>query len=147
LPKAAAADNSDKTHPFRRARTLRYSQTLSEYRLWQQLRRKQIRGLRFRRQHPIGPYFADFICIALRLIIEVDGVTHLDAAQIDHDIARTQWLRREGYDVLRFWNLDVLTNMDHVIERIDREVQARLRAKTPPPAPLEGAERSEGGGA
>jgi very-short-patch-repair endonuclease len=121
-----AGEERHAAHPFKRAREFRRSQTLSEYKLWQCLRRGQLRGLRFRRQHPIGPYFADFICLPIRLVIEVDGATHLDAAQIDHDVARSRWLAAEGYRVIRFWNLDVLTNMDRVIERIDIEVQERM---------------------
>jgi very-short-patch-repair endonuclease len=128
--------------PQRFARKLRHSQTLSEIRLWQALRRNQIVGAHFRRQHAIGPYVADFACLRLKLLIEVDGPSHLTVDQIAHDVRRTKYLRHEGYQVLRFWNLDILTNLDRVIERISTEVKRRI----PPPTALEGAERSEGGG-
>jgi adenine-specific DNA-methyltransferase len=93
------------------------------------LRRKQIHGVRFRRQYPLGPYFADFVCFAARVIVEVDGSSHLDAAQIVHDRIRTQWLDRHGFKVIRFWNLDVLTNIDPVMERINREVAIGLQLR------------------
>src|SRR5205809_815526 len=88
----APADNAEdgKPPPFKRSRRLRSSETASERKLWQALRRKQIRGVRFRRQHPIGSYFADFICIRVKLVIEVDGLTHITPEQIAHDERRTQ---------------------------------------------------------
>ena len=110
----------------KRARRLRRNETLSERKLWQALRRKQVLDVRFRRQHPIGPYFADFVCLRAKLVIEVDGPSHLDAAQLAYDEGRTRWLEREGYRILRLWNLDVLTNLDRVVERIAMEVEVRL---------------------
>ncbi len=115
--------------PIRFARKMRQAPTASEWKLWQAIRRNQIEGAHFRRQHPIGPYVADFACLTLKLIIEVDGTSHLTAEQIEKDIRRTQFLNREGFKVIRFWNLDVLTNLGRVIERIDTEV----RASIPPP--------------
>jgi very-short-patch-repair endonuclease len=112
--------------PFKHARSLRRAATPSEYKLWQALRRKQIDGVRFRRQHPIGPYFADFACLRAKLVVEIDGLTHVTPAEIAYDNARTRRLAQDGYKVIRFWNLDVLTNIEFVLTRIEAEVQQRL---------------------
>jgi len=98
------------------ARKLRNNPTEVEQRLWSRLRRKQIESHRFRRQAPLGPYVADFVCFAARLIVEVDGGQHAD--QVARDTERTMWLEAQGYRVLRFWNNDVLRNTDGVIEAI-----------------------------
>jgi very-short-patch-repair endonuclease len=113
-----------------RARELRKESTGPEKKLWETLRRKRVDGLRFRRQYPIGPYFADFVCLPARLIVEVDGGQHADNdEQIRHDKARTAWLESQNFRVLRFWNLDVMDNLEGVIDRIADAV------RTPPPAP------------
>ena len=83
-----------------------------ERRLWLYLRRKQVDGFHFRKQCPIGPYVADFACLRVKLIIEVDGSQHADSA---HDAARDAWFTTHGYRTLRFWNNDVLQSMDGVI--------------------------------
>ena len=88
--------------------------TDAERLLWSRLRRRQIHGLRFRRQHPIGPYIADFACTQRRLVIELDGGQHVQAK--DKDAARTRWLAQREYRVLRFWNNDVLTRIDAVVQ-------------------------------
>jgi len=98
------------------ARDLRQQMTDAERRLWYLLRRKQLEGLRFRRQAPVGKYIADFVCFRERLIVEVDGGSHVDAQAYDE--ARTAWLESEGFRVLRFWNNDVLGNQEGVLERI-----------------------------
>jgi very-short-patch-repair endonuclease len=90
--------------------------TPAEKALWQALRRKQLDGLRFRRQVALGPYILDFICSEKRLIIEVDGDIHDD--QIDYDAARTEHLEQYGYLVLRFRNDEVLHRLETVLERI-----------------------------
>jgi very-short-patch-repair endonuclease len=95
------------------ARRLRQTPTDAENRLWLHLRRKQLRGLRFRRQHPIGRYVVDFFCPEAKLIIEVDGGQH--AAREAADDIRTSWLEARGYRVLRFWNNDVLANTEGVL--------------------------------
>jgi adenine-specific DNA-methyltransferase len=95
------------------------------------LRSKRIRGLRFRRQFSVGPYFADFVCLRVRLVIEVDGSQHHEPEQKRHDAIRTAWLRRQGFDVLRFDNGDVLDNADGVVSQIDRVVVERLKAIPP----------------
>ena len=104
------------------ARDLRRDMTDAERILWRQLRKNQILGFRFRRQHPIGPYIADFACVDARLMIEIDGGQH--AQQGDYDTARTDWLSSQGYKVLRFWNNEILTNLDGVMETIVRELQS-----------------------
>jgi very-short-patch-repair endonuclease len=103
---------------FRRdtARRLRANATGAEERLWRYLRRLPVYGTHFRRQVPIGPYVADFACMAARLIVEVDGSQHGRVADMRKDADRTRWLKREGYRVLRFWNNDVTSNIKSVLE-------------------------------
>lgn len=101
----------------RRARELRGSPTDAESKLWSRLRRRQLDGHRFRRQVPLGPYVIDFACFDVRLIVEVDGGQHAKETAI-RDAARTAWLEGEGFRVLRFWNNEVLGNIDGVIETI-----------------------------
>ena len=91
--------------------------TEAELRLWFYLRRSQIPGSRFRRQHPIGPFIADFVCLRSKLIVEVDGSQHGDRRRL-HDERRDAWLQSRGYRVLRFWNHDVFRNIDSVIDTI-----------------------------
>ena len=98
------------------ARALRANQTEAEKRLWWRLRDKQVEGFRFRRQVPIGPYIADFVCPSEKLIIEVDGGQH--AENEEYDAARTALLEDAGYRVLRFWNNEVFENLDGVLERV-----------------------------
>jgi len=99
-----------------RARALRKNPTDAERTLWSHLRFWQVHGHKFRRQQPIGDYIVDFICLEKKLIIEVDGGQH--AEQEIYDSARDAWLRAQGYFVLRFWNNDVLQNIDGVKETI-----------------------------
>ena len=105
---------------FRRqtARRLRARTTDTEDRLWRGLRRFSMSGSHFRRQVPVGPFVADFACLAARLIIEVDGSQHAAAAQTERDAQRTRWLEAEGYRILRFWNNDVAENINGVLETI-----------------------------
>ena len=98
------------------ARSLRKDMTDTERRLWHVLREKQLLDCRFRRQHPIGPYIADFACIDKKLLIELDGGQHQE--QIAYDQHRTAFLEMQGWQVLRFWNNDVLNNMDGVLMTI-----------------------------
>jgi primosomal protein N' (replication factor Y) len=95
----------------REARRLRNTMTDAERRLWSALRARRLRGYKFRRQHPIGPYIADFACIQHRLIVEVDGGQHADNIR---DERRTAQLESEGWHVLRVWNNDVLANPEGV---------------------------------
>jgi very-short-patch-repair endonuclease len=97
------------------ARQLRQTSTDAERRLWSVLRNRQFSGYKFRRQHPIGPYVADFACTKHRLIIEADGGQHQESA---HDERRTAWLERQGWRVVRSWNEEILDNPDSVASLI-----------------------------
>ena len=100
-----------------RARELRKNMTAAEKKLWQVLRGNQLDGLYFRRQHAIGTYILDFVCVQEKLVVEVDGGTHLGQEEFDKE--RTRWLEEEkGYRVIRFTNDDVLRNINAVVEMI-----------------------------
>lgn len=94
------------------ARRLRRDATDAETKLWFALRDRRLGGFKFVRQKPIAPYVADFVCRDQRLVIEVDGGQHSDNP---HDRRRDNFIRSDGYRVLRFWNTDVLTNLDGVL--------------------------------
>jgi very-short-patch-repair endonuclease len=98
------------------ARTHRRNPTEPEKRLWQVLRNRHLGGLKFRRQTSVGPYIADFLCLDAMLIVEVDGDTH--AATQSEDQRRTVWLEAEGFQVIRFGNADVMTNIEGLATRI-----------------------------
>lgn len=100
-----------------RARSLRSHMTQAEQKLWYALRNKQLQRHRFRRQHAIGSYIADFACIEARCIIELDGGQH--QAQATYDQRRTEFLEAQGWKVLRFWNNDVLVNIEGVLSIIN----------------------------
>ena len=104
-----------------RARKLRREATPAERLLWSRLRRKQL-GVKFRRQVPLGPYIVDFLCCERRLIVEIDGSQHQQGAQRRHDQTRTAWLEAQGYRVLRFWNNQVLGDLEGVLARIWAEL-------------------------
>jgi len=87
-----------------------------EKRLWYLLRDRRLNGYKFRRQMPIGPYVADFVCLQSRLIVELDGGQH--AEQAEKDKVRDEWLKSQGFVVLRFWNNDVLANTEGVLQAI-----------------------------
>ena len=109
----------------RNARTLRRNMTEAERVLWHRLRRRQVAGCRFRRQHPLGGFIVDFVSLEARLVVEVDGGQH--AERHGYDQERTAWLARRGYRVLRFWNNEVLANAEGVLDVIGREVELGLR--------------------
>jgi len=98
------------------AKLLRKRSTDAERLLWWHLRSKQIDGLKFRRQEPIGPFIADFVCFEKRLVIELDGGQH--AVEQEKDRERDGWFNKEGFRILRFWNTDVLGNIEGVLEEI-----------------------------
>ncbi|MEZ5920940.1 MAG: endonuclease domain-containing protein [Parvularculaceae bacterium] len=100
-----------------RARSLRKNAP-AERALWRFLRRKRDHSYRFRRQHPLGQYYADFVCLEKKLIVEVDGGHHGDGEQAAHDYRRDMWLRREGFTILRYWNADVLRDPGGIADRI-----------------------------
>ena len=103
-----------------RARSLRKSSTAAELRMWHLLRNRTLQHFKFRRQHPIGDYIMDFICLEKKLVIEIDGGQHVERAQ--YDGARTAALEAVGCRVLRFWNNDVLTKSDSVLQVIYKEL-------------------------
>lgn len=107
-----------RTQPImlQRAREMRKEPTKPEATLWQRLRRKQLNGYKFRRQHVMGRFIVDFYCHEKRLIIEVDGDSHLH--QREYDAIRTAWLESQGNRVIRFWNSEVTQNMDGVLTKI-----------------------------
>ena len=111
---------------------LRKAQTDAEKRLWQTLRSRQMNGLKFFRQYGIGNYVLDFYCPAIRLAIEVDGSQHLEN---EYDVKRTDSLRKENIFVLRFWNNDVLNNLDGVYRKITSIIKSKIEI-TPPNLPL-----------
>ena len=107
-----------------RARRLRRDATDAEKRLWRALREK-LPAAKFRRQSPVGPFFADFLSFRLKLIVELDGGQHAEADAVEADARRTRYLEREGYTVLRFWNNEVLSNTDGVIAQISLSLGER----------------------
>ena len=98
------------------ARALRQRQTPQEQKVWARLRDRRLNGYKFRRQHPIGPFVADFYCAEARLVVELDGSGH--ARQSEYDQARTGWLEERGYRVIRFTNTEVDHNLHAVLEKI-----------------------------
>ncbi|MDP8117746.1 endonuclease domain-containing protein, partial [Phocoenobacter atlanticus] len=93
---------------------LRNEMTQEEYLLWQEIRRRQINGVRFLRQKVIGNYIVDFVSLEKKLIIELDGSQHSE--QIEYDNKRTSFLKQQGFQVVRFWNSEVVYEMDMVLE-------------------------------
>jgi very-short-patch-repair endonuclease len=116
------------------AQRLRESSTDAERRLWSRLRNRRLGGFKFRRQQPLGSYVVDFVCFEQRLIVEADGGQH--AEQQGYDGVRTKFLESGGYRVLRFWNNDVLTRTEAVLEAIVTALDA-----PPHPNPLPQGER------
>lgn len=104
-----------------RARALRHEATSAEKVLWSALRGKQMAGLKFRRQHPLGQVILDFYCVEKRLAIEVDGPIHLNPPQAAHDEDRTEYLAKQGIRVLRFTNGEVERHLLDVLKRIEAE--------------------------
>jgi very-short-patch-repair endonuclease len=122
------------------ARKLRQQMTEAEGRLWYLLRAHRFGGIEFNRQALIGRYIVDFVCFNRKLIIEVDGGQHADSPG---DRRRDEWLRGEGFRVLRFWNNDVLKNTDGVLEMISLALAEEAKSPSPgslrsPPSPTRG---------
>ena len=109
-------------HPaiLARARELRQPLTPQENKVWQRVRRKQLYGLKFRRQHPIFRFILDFYCPQYKLVIEIDGHSHFEPEQHRYDQARTEWLEQRGLRVIRFTNREVETNLEGVLMTIAR---------------------------
>ncbi len=128
------------------ARKLRRNMTDVEQKLWDRLRDKQIEEFRFRRQRPMGRYVVDFVCLDAKLIVELDGGQH--AGQVEADAKRTDFLQSLGFEVMRFWNNDVVENIDGVLERIRERLLQHATSNPTPALPLagEGADRGSVGG-
>ncbi|WP_173515856.1 endonuclease domain-containing protein [Ensifer sesbaniae] len=104
------------------ARRMRSAMTDAELKLWNELRAHRLMGLGFRRQVPIAGYIADFACPTQRLIVELDGSQHARAGAAHYDLQRTQRLEADGWTILRFWNDDVLRDIDNVCEHLVRVI-------------------------
>jgi very-short-patch-repair endonuclease len=107
---------------------MRHEQTGAERKFWQKVRDRRLDRHKFKRQYSIGPYIVDFICLERRLIVELDGGQH--ATQQSYDAARDAFLAAEGFQVLRLWNHDVLTNMEGVLVTL---LDALRGGETPSP--------------
>ncbi len=103
---------------IQRARSLRKNLTIAEKKLWYEIRNNRLSGLRFRRQVPFGSYIVDFACFEPKIIIELDGSQHANEAAVIYDQKRTTYLESLGYHVLRFWNHEILKEIDRVKEVI-----------------------------
>ncbi|UVO54792.1 endonuclease domain-containing protein [Sphingomonas sp. SUN039] len=119
-----------------RARLMRREPTEAEDKLWQYLRASRLDGWKFRNQHPKPPFIADFVCIAAKLIVEVDGSQHGET--INYDFRRTRRFERDGFRVLRFWNNEVLFSIYAVVEAIRAELALPLPTATRSPSPQSG---------
>ncbi len=143
--------NSNNLHKI--ARHLRRNMTHAEWTLWLRLRNKQL-GVKFRRQEPIGRYIVDFVCYEKRLVIEVDGGQHAESRD---DLLRDQWLKENGFTVLRFWNHEVLKNIEGVMQVIIEELnstssqssstEGRGGEDSPSPSPSQNGRGEKGGNA
>ncbi|MEL7691306.1 endonuclease domain-containing protein [Citromicrobium bathyomarinum] len=116
-----------------RARDMRKGMTEPETRLWLELRAGRFHGIKFRRQKVIGRYIADFAANHPKLVIELDGDTHV--GQLDYDAERTSYLEAQGYRVARFSNGEVIENMDGVLQRLGAIVEMLRHAPPPTPSP------------
>ena len=116
------------TETLETARRLRREQTDAESKLWRHLRAGQMGGVKFRRQHAVPPYVADFCCIEKKLIIELDGSQHTD----QKDAVRTRYLESQGWKVIRFWDNDALLQTEAVLDAIWNALELRTLISTPP---------------
>jgi very-short-patch-repair endonuclease len=113
------------------ARQLRKNSTYAEKLIWRHLRNRNLDGIKFRRQQPLGPYIVDFIAAEKKLVIELDGGQHAANKVLDKD--RDQYIESEGYRVLRFWNNEVLQNTEGVLERLRQEILKDTPSPRPSP--------------
>ena len=102
--------------PTLKAQNLRNNATDAEKKLWTHLSRRQLNGFKFSRQMPVGPYICDFMCREAKLVVELDGGQHDE--RTGYDAARTEYIEASGYRLIRFWNTDVLSNIDYVLTAI-----------------------------
>ena len=114
--------DTDTSRLLAHARRLRRAQTDVERKLWRMLRARRFNGAKFRRQVPIGPYVVDFVCPAHRLIVEIDGGQH--AKRTAYDGKRSRILTAQGYRIVRFWNNEVLENLNGVLATIEPALKA-----------------------
>lgn len=126
-----------------RQRQLRREPTEPEKRLWKQLRGRQVAGLKFRQQVWFDSYIVDFFCAEARLVIELDGETHVGPEAEAYDARRTAIIEAEGYRVRRFWNNDVMQNIEGVVAMIAEAAQETAphpptASRRAPPSPLQG---------
>jgi len=136
--------------PGTHARHMRNNPTDAELALWQVLSARKLGGVRFNRQVKIPPYVCDFVARSLKLVVEVDGGQH--AVNAADDARRTRYLEAKGYRVVRFWNNDVLGNLDGVVAEIERVIATMLQqprgdvsgASVPSPSPSRKREGSDG---
>ena len=115
-------DDAEYSHPGRKSasRSLRRASTEAERVLWNRLRDRRLAGCKFRRQHPVGTYFADFACVEAGLVIELDGGQHFDPGNAAYDARRTAVMLAHGFHVLRFTNREALQQIDDVMALILR---------------------------
>lgn len=127
MPRATRGQAS---HLFLKRR-LRSNMTSPEMRLWSKLRARQLQGLKFRRQHGIGPYIVDFYCPEQSLVIEVDGDSHADADQIVKDRQREKYLQSLGLRVIRYINDDIVKNLDGILEDLVKKLSSGSTSPCP----------------
>jgi crossover junction endodeoxyribonuclease RuvC len=118
--------------PTERARDLRNEPTLREKLLWQHLKGSRLQGLKFSRQMPVAGFFPDFVCRSHKLVVELDG--HQHGENVEYDGNRTRLIEAAGYRVVRFWNNDLTSNMDGVLETIANAAGLAGREPTPDPS-------------
>ena len=122
--------------PTRRSRELRANMTEAERKLWVHLSARKVADTRFNTQFPIGEFVCDFVSRGAKLVIEVDGATHGEAEKADAE--RTRYIEERGYRVIRFWNNEIMGNVDGVVAEIERVLR-----DTPPANPSRKRERNE----
>ncbi|QTR48786.1 endonuclease domain-containing protein [Candidatus Thiothrix anitrata] len=125
------------------ARNLRKNMTTPEQQLWDTLRKRQLDGYRFRRQTPLGRYIADFVCLEARLVIELDGNHHHE--QQGYDRERDHWMQQQNFQVLRFWNHEILNHPQVAIQQIRQALHEQSQHLLPP-SPLAGGEAPRSSG-
>ena len=102
-----------------KVRNLRRKSTPQEINFWSKIKSRRFKNLKFRRQYLVGKYIADFICLEKKLIIELDGWQHTEENQERYDMVRTEYFKRQGYKILRFWNNEINDNIDGVFLKIE----------------------------
>ncbi len=118
-----------------RARSLRRHQTDAERKMWRLLHSRRLAGAKFRRNHPIGNFFADLCCLKAQVVVELDGGQHADEAQAAHDRGRTAYMTSRGFTVMRFWNEEILKEPERVLEQIYEALPDEHSEAEPSPSP------------